>query len=1549
MANMKAWLAANGEAAIMAGSSSPKFVEDLGPSGWIERKLKAVDAAGVNEFGVPKSMGSVTGTFSRPLNLPTYLLGTLKGERGEQGNVRGDSLEYIRNNWDLVKREPVYVEVDPFGRAWVSEGNHRIMVARELGERTLPVEVRYFTGGQQKAGPWAPDELLALDAQSRRAASGQAFKLEVTEDADGETIYGITVHSAESGGNAFVQADSSPDGLYTINESGIPDDQRGKGLGVALYERLIEEVQKRGGRVASDGSVSNEAQRVYASLEKRGYAVTQSPDAEIDPDDGSISTPDGSPVYEISGDPNQRPGTSAASGQPQTAEFKQWFGDSKVVDDKGQPLVVYHGTDEEFTEFDIRKARNGRWGKGFYFADTPERAKEYGKNVMPVYLRLESPMRRGATSDGVIVGEPGNRIYAVWSPDQIRGATDGGGEASPDISFRAGRESGAFKRWFGDSKVVDADGKPLVVYHGTTADFAEFDRDKIVSGVLGRGFYFAANPESTRTYSGGSRFGGAGFANGGNVMPVYLSIKNPLILEHGDKADIGAESKGHDGVIKLNKDGAIETLVAFRPEQIKSAIGNSGAFDPTNPDIRFRSARSVSDIKTRALDEIHKTMTHPGKVSFWDRSVGTMRHLAERNPAFKPVFEAAQRFIEDVSLMANDAADFAPRLIPRVDSWRDIVGKDRKKPISAADNKAVAAPLFEGTLMWGRDTDGTPMRVTDLEKKYEKLSTEKKARMLVSTGRLKESVLKAWQGLPIQQYESAVNTRFQSKILKAGVVWKDSELQSMFGANAAQISLYKEARQAIDRSIDMTTRTDMLRALGDEYTDMREQVLEAKSLHDVMLALTDRLQEDARANPDDNDRLSSLNNMVVTRYEKATELMRDGYAPLSRFGKYTVDVVDADGERQYFGMFETKRESNEMYAKMREEFPGGKVTQGTMSAEAYKLFAGITPESMELFGNMLGLDSEGSEAKDKAFQTYLALAKNNHSALKRLIHRKGIAGYSEDVGRVLASFIYSNARQAAGGLNVGTMENAVQGIPKGEGELKDVAMGLRSYIQDPQEEGQAIRGMLFAQYLGGSIASAMVNMTQPFTVTMPWLSQYSGMAKAGQQLSRAIKDMATKGKKYEAGLAEALKHAEDDGVVSPQEIHQLMAQARGAGALRVGDGTKLGDARAQAANWWERGKVAWGQPFALAEQVNRRSTFIAAYRTAVELKIPNPAEFAERAVLETQFLYSKSNKPKWARGAIGGTLFTFKTYSVSYLELMQRMWTQGGPEGKRAVGWAIAMLMLVGGAGGLPFMEDAEDLIDGAGQLMGYNVSAAQWRQELMREVLGNELADFMEHGLSGLPGAPIDVSGRLGMGNLIPGTGLFLTKQGRERDLLEVVGPAGDLISRGFTGARKALTGDLAGAALEISPLAVRNADKGVDMAISGIYKDTKGYKVIDTTLDEAIAKAIGFQPRSVAQVQEANSFMQRSKSFYVQTSSEIKAQWAQALFNKDDAALERVRERLNDWNENNPEQRITIKMPDIWKRVREIGKDRTERIADTAPKALRQQMRDMAGDLSK
>lgn len=64
--------------------------------------------------------------------------------------------------------------------------------------------------------------------------------------------------------------------------------------------------------------------------------------------------------------------------------------------------------------------------------------------------------------------------------------------------------SPAFKTWFGSSKVVDDDGEPLNVYHGTTHDFDTFDLKKTYAdSYVGGGFYFTANPhDATENYAG---------------------------------------------------------------------------------------------------------------------------------------------------------------------------------------------------------------------------------------------------------------------------------------------------------------------------------------------------------------------------------------------------------------------------------------------------------------------------------------------------------------------------------------------------------------------------------------------------------------------------------------------------------------------------------------------------------------------------------------------------------------------------------------------------------------------------------------------------------------------------------------------------------------------------------------------------------------------------------------------------------------------------------------------------------------------------------------
>ena len=945
---------------------------------------------------------------------------------------------------------------------------------------------------------------------------------------------------------------------------------------------------------------------------------------------------------------------------------------------------------------------------------------------------------------------------------------------------------------------------------------------------------------------------------------------------------------------------------------------------------------SRSAILQQVGDKLNETLNHPGTVSKWHTTVGSMYNLAERSPAFKRVFDAAQGFLNDVSYYATEAADMAPKILPKLENWRDI----GKSPISYADNKAIAAPIFEGTLGWARDEQGKPIRIEDKTKAAEELSVDQKAQRLLRGDKISEGVLKMWRGLPIEQFETAVESSYEKHMLRPGVAWTDKELASMFRLTPEQIGLYQEFRRSVDNSIDNAAKAGMLRTAGKDAADLKQMVMDAPTADAAGVLLRDHLLQMAEDYPERAAALVDSANSMMDQADKASKLKAEGYAPLSRFGQYSVDVV-VNGERQEFRMFEDKRSSNQFAMQMRGKYGAANVAQSTMSQKEFEQFQGITPETMELFGNMLGLDATGSEASDQVFQKYLKMTKANRSAMKRLIHRKGTAGYSEDVGRVLASFVYSNARHTAGALNLGDLGDSVNAIPKEQGQLKDVAIKLQQYVTQPEEEAQAIRGLMFTQYLGGSVASAMINLTQPMTVSFPYLSQFGGVKQASSQLVQAYKDMANKNFKYEDGLAKAMKVAEEQGVVSPQEVHQLQAQARGVATLKGGDGTKMGDAMAQGQNALAKVMMGWGKLFGIAEQINRRSTFVAAYRIAIAQKLSDPAAFATKAVNETQFINNRGNKMQWGRGAVGATLMTFKSYSFNFLELFHRMATQNGPEGKKAAALMMAVLFLTAGAGGLPFADDLDDLLDFIGQKLGYNFSSKKAKQQFLEDLLGKAGAQFVARGLTGLPGSPIDVSGRMSMGNLIPATGLLLDKRDSSRDVQELLGPIGDMAKRAGQSAGALIDGDFKRALLAAAPRAITNLAQGADMGSKGYYADAKGYKVLDTNPAEAAFKAIGFQPQSVSSVQESNGITQRMKEGYNLRAQDIRARWAKGLFEQDASQVQSARDMLKDWNDKNPDQRMIIDLPSVWKKVREMAKPKDQRIAETAPKAMRAQLK--------
>mgnify|MGYP003666810796 CR=1 FL=1 len=423
------------------------------------------------------------------------------------------------------------------------------------------------------------------------------------------------------------------------------------------------------------------------------------------------------PGNTCSGDGDGQAESGESRHKTSTPEFKTWFGDSKVVDKNGEPLVVHHGTSAAFDEFDDERSIGGQ----HWFTDNKSLIEkgEVGASgtgtIMSLYLSLKNPAGWdeydkytldeliGKGYDGLMLDEDDQTTYVAFSPTQIKSATEntgsfdpnnpkithakndcganaeGGGGFQPgntcagdgDGKSESGESSHAtstpeFKSWFGDSKVVDDDGQPLEMYHGTgkSEGFDEFKPEMTGLGAdqLGSGFYFTTDPEEASSYTtrlsavanpSDAKLGGD---NSPGVLPVYLSIQNPLEVKgsnlrdvdidltpsqaesiiryspdlfHPDDSPIGNwhdiwdaglqewmitdvsanyagpsfmsiendffrgnstafrnalyEVLGYDGVVQ-DFDGK-KHYVAWFPNQIKSSLGNTGAFDPDDPKI----------------------------------------------------------------------------------------------------------------------------------------------------------------------------------------------------------------------------------------------------------------------------------------------------------------------------------------------------------------------------------------------------------------------------------------------------------------------------------------------------------------------------------------------------------------------------------------------------------------------------------------------------------------------------------------------------------------------------------------------------------------------------------------------------------------------------------------------------------------------------------------------------------------------------------------------------------------------------------------------------
>lgn len=273
-------------------------------------------------------------------------------------------------------------------------------------------------------------------------------------------------------------------------------------------------------------------------------------------------------------------------------------------------------------------------------------------------------------------------------------------------------ETRQFQRWFGDSKVVDEDGKPLVVYHGTDAEFNVFDMSKGRANMDIQGAFFSPYELDAQGY-------------GENVKAYYLSIQNPAdegtaykALNRfkgqnnaGIKAREYLQKQGYDGVYN-----GYDEYIAFEPTQIKSAKNNVGTFDPFNPDVRYSLKETDEDVR-KQVDLTRELMEETGGYRLTQadaervmkrvaKEFGSQTDANELAADFARVMEYARQQNADMDQVDNELLSIADKMIANSqqldeeheEEVKPIREKLRKMAISLTDSQKAEAASMTGSL-----------------------------------------------------------------------------------------------------------------------------------------------------------------------------------------------------------------------------------------------------------------------------------------------------------------------------------------------------------------------------------------------------------------------------------------------------------------------------------------------------------------------------------------------------------------------------------------------------------------------------------------------------------------------------------------------------------------------------------------------------------------------------------------------------------------------------------------------------------------------------------
>lgn len=730
-----------------------------------------------------------------------------------------------------------------------------------------------------------------------------------------------------------------------------------------------------------------------------------------------------------------------------------------------------------------------------------------------------------------------------------------------------------------------------------------------------------------------------------------------------------------------------------------------------------------------------------------------------------------------------------------------------------------------------------------------------------------------------------------------------------------------EAQEAITKSVELNRRFNRLSEQAKEvYRKARDDY--KAHFEKVRDAVAERMER------------AGQNDAIIQRLKERFDNELGGvYFPLARFGDYLVVVKDADGKNVNVSRAETLSEAEKIRSALKADFKEGFTVSNVMKSKDYiqsrdAVSNGFMKELNDAIGVMDLDPSQQAELNDTLTQLYLNSLPDTSWA-KHGIHRKGVAGFSDDARRAYAQNMSSGASylsklryadRMAEQLDV--MQDFIEAHKYDEGfeqrQLQRVADEMRKRHDavmnpTPSKMAQALTGFGFLWMMGMSPASAIVNLSQTAMIAYPVMASKWGYANAARELLKASKQISTgfKGRKFnsekfntiEDSLNDdekaAFKKAVDYGVIDLSQAHDLAGVANG-------EQSKLGTA-------WQKvmDKASW--MFHHAEKFNRQVTFVAAYRLAKQAGADSNTAFeqAKKATYDGHFDYSSQNRPRFMMGNVAKVVFLFKQYSQNILYALGRnayLSFKGDKEARKTLAGILVTHAMASGVLGLPFVTTMLAIASALGSDDDDPWDAEAALRNTLSDTFGDAAGEVMAKGFSRL--TPLDVSGRLGLNQLIfPDIQDGLDGKKWAESL--VVGSTGAVVGAGINaadGMQKMVDGRYLEGLEGMLPAAIRNPLKAIRYGLDG-QVDKSGI-VIKDDFDpfELAGQAIGFRSSDLALKQEGKSAIyQRDRSLSA-ARTKILSAMAKAVMDNDLSAMEKLRDVIVQWNSKNPDRPIRI-----------------------------------------